>query len=265
MPKVKISDIKSGSENVKDVFRVPMTSRTWKWLDGRTFTNKEIQEIFDICENIEKSKVRRKFYQRLILSQKGPFDGVVFRIFVSDLFESNAMKHLLINSIKIDNYDQHDWIKNAILTSSGLVYAFIVSGKSRQYGIDIEKHPTNYTFALYMIKYKDKIVNIAAGLPEFYLEALFKSLDSMDEKLFERWQSTVKYEKDYLDILLKYSNAPANALKEYFDDTTDSFNKGRIALHPNSPLELRISMYEWTDDPKYLPKDVQDIFIFQIK
>jgi len=262
MPKVKMSDIKSESENVRDVFRIPMASRTWKWIQTKTFTNKELQEIHDISSDIEKSKVRKKFYSRLIRSQSGPFDDTIFRIFSDILYDKESMLHLLVNSVGVDNSDKVRWMKYAIETSPWFVYDFMLKGDSAQYGIDITKGPFNIHFADFLIQSKDKLLNAAAGMPDYYLDAIYTTLDTMNEKEFDIWHSYVQFNKEFFEIILKYKNTPVKLLQEMFDDYNDAFNKGQIAEHPNSPQELRHKMFEYTGDAKWLPEEVQDIFIF---
>ncbi|MDZ7937343.1 MAG: hypothetical protein U5M53_03265 [Rhodoferax sp.] len=61
MAKVKMSDVKSGSKNVKSLFRTPMINRTDDFLRKYTFTNDELLEILDISQNIEKETLCSEF------------------------------------------------------------------------------------------------------------------------------------------------------------------------------------------------------------
>jgi len=95
MPKVKMSDIKSGSENVKTLFKRIVGDRKLDWLKKQTYSNDELLEILDISENIEQHKDKRRFYQELIESQAGPFSQEVFIKYTRKVYHVEALMNLI--------------------------------------------------------------------------------------------------------------------------------------------------------------------------
>lgn len=118
MPKVKMSDVKSGSENVKNVFRRTMDMRTLGWFKKQKYTNDELLEIMNISISIERHKDHRYLYQRLIESQTGPFNREVFVAFRDLVFHTESLLNLIRYSEGITDADKAKWIDYAILTSS---------------------------------------------------------------------------------------------------------------------------------------------------
>jgi hypothetical protein len=262
MPKVKMSDIKSGSEEVKKVFRRPMSSRL-KPLKNQVFTNDELIEILEISEEIEYHKEKRYFYQALIESQKGPFNFEVFDAFVDKLFHIDSMLNLLENSKGINDELRLNWLDYMMVSSTHWsVFNFFSKDAGEPYGISVKKAPFNKKYAEHLVRYADKAGR--GNISEDYYKELHRVLDSMTEtEIIDCYGNSVAttYEKRAVDFLMSYEKMPKKVLKHYWEKTT-LYNKEKLALHPNIPEELREWMYQETKDEKYLPQAAKDLFLF---
>jgi len=262
MAKVKMSDVKSGSEEVKKVFRRPMSSRL-KPLKNQTFTNDELLEILDISENIEYHKEKRYFYQALIQSQKGPFNNKTFGAYVDKLFGIDPLLHLLENSKGISEENKLEWLSYLMTTSTHwAVFNFFSRDAGLPYGIDVTKKPYRMQYAEKIVRYSEKMGrgNINS---EYYTE-LHRILDTMSEgEIIEWYNNSIAstYEKRAVDFLMSYDKMPQKVLAHYWNKTNLP-NQEILALHPNIPEELRAEMFEKTKDDKYLPQAAKDLFLF---
>lgn len=263
MAKVKMSDIKSGSENVKEVFRATMSGARRKKFAKQTFTNDELLEILDISENIENHNEKRNMYQRLIESQKGPFNQAVFDAYVSNLFHIDSMLNLLENSKGISPESKLKWLDYMMVTSAHWsVFNFFSRDAGTQFGIDVTKAPYSTNYAQHIVRYADKMGR--GNISEEYMNELARILDTMSEGNIIEWYNksvATTYEKRAIDFLMSYDKMPSKVLQHYWDKTTLP-NKEKLALHPNIPAELRDWMYQETKDEKYLPQAAKDLFLF---
>lgn len=262
MAKVKMSDIRSGSEEVKKVFRRPMTSRI-KPLKNQVFTNAELVEILDISENVEYHKDKRYFYQALIESQKGPFDDSVFGAYVNKLFHIDSMLNLLKNSTGVSEHHKLKWLEYMMVSSTHwTVFNFFSKDAGIPFGIDVTKPPYRHSYSTYIVRYMDKM---GRGNPPIeYFDELHRILDTMNPDEIYDWyldEVATSYEVKAVELLMSYDTMPEKVLQHYWDKTTLK-NKEKLALHPNIPDELREWMYNETDDIKYLPDSVKAVFIF---
>ena len=263
MAKVKMSDIKSGSENVKEVFRATMSGARRKKFSKQTFTNDELLEILDISENIEYHKEKRNMYQRLIESQKGPFNQAVFDAYVGNLFHIDSMLNLLENSKGISSESKLKWLDYMMVSSTHWsVFNFFSRDAGIPYGIDVLKPPFSKKYAEHIVRYADKAGR--GNISDEYYAELHRVLDKMSEGDIIEWYNksvASTYEKRAVDFLMSYDKMPGKVLQHYWDKTTLS-TKEKLALHPNIPEELREWMYQETKDEKYLPQAAKDLFLF---
>jgi hypothetical protein len=263
MPKVKMSDIKSGSENVKDVFRATMTGSRRKKFVKQKFTNDELLEILDISENIEYHKEKRNMYQRLIVSQSGPFNAKVFDAYLDKLFDVDALLNLLENSKGISDESKLKWLDYLMVTSTHwAVFNYFSRDAGTSFGIDVTKPPFRTNYAQHIVKYADKMGR--GNISQDYFNELHRILDTMSEGEIIEWYNdsvTSTYEKRAVDFLMSYDKMPGKVLQHYWNKTT-LINKEKLALHPNIPEELREWMYQETQDEKYLPQAAKDLFLF---
>ena len=251
-----MSDIQGSSENVKDVFRKSLISRTSKWLETKTFTNEELLEILHLCEFNEQNKNRSKFYDILILSQTGPFKPKIFEFVVGRLSDGDALLHLLQNSGNLTDEQQVSWLISVVKTSPQLTNSFVLGG-----GIDIESTPINHLFAHELIRQQKKIYDLI--IPTHYSDVLKKTITSLTRDEFSKWfKDTNSYHKDLTRLLLMDKNMHENMLNDLFNMSDSDWHGHWITKHENCPDELKIRMFEKTDDPQYLPQEVQDIFVF---
>lgn len=263
MPKVLMSDIKSGSEKVKSVFRKPMTARTIQWLNKQTFANYELLEILYLSNRIENHKDKRSFYQRLITSQKGPFNLEVFTAFSDELFNVDALLNLLNHTKNLPEASKLRWLDYIMVTSTHwAVYNFFSKGSGISYGIDVTKPPFNKKYIEYIIRYADKVGN--GNINSSYFAEVNRILDSMNEEEIYDWYLAAiatTYEKRAVTFLMAYDKMPEIVLTHYWNKSSIT-SKYLLATHPNIPYELREWMYKETQDEKYLPPAVKDLFLF---
>ena len=265
MPKVKMGDIKSGSPNVKTLFKRAMLYRTQGWLKKQNYTNNELMEILQISENIERHKDHREFYKDLIISQNGPFNSEVFNAYKSVVFNVDALLNLITNSKGINDTDKAKWIDYTMLTSMfWFMSKFYINGKCNEVGIDIKKSPFNLRLAISLVIYKNRAMSVAASsglFPLDYEEFMMTVLDSLTKsELYDWYVDTVSttYRSAAVAFLLKYPNTTADMLENYFEKS----NEYKLATHPNFPDELKVEIYKKTGDEQYLPKVATDIFLF---
>jgi len=260
MPKIKMSDIKSGSENVKNVFRTSMSNRTKKWLTNKVYTNNELLEILELCE-VERHNDKRFFYQNLIDSQKGPFNADVFNNYKSVLFHTSSLMNLLTNSKGVNDIDKTKWIVSAILTNSHwFLNNVFINNVCIKYGMDIKKKPFNLTMAKSMVEYNHTLT-ISAVTPVEYSDYLREILNTLsDDELYDWYISSVSktYKDNALFLLMSYPNTTEKILRHYYEKS----KMDALASHPNFPPEIRLEIFKRTKDEKYLPKEAQDIFLF---
>lgn len=265
MPKVKMSDVKSGSENVKNVFRRTMDMRTLGWFKKQKYTNDELLEIMKISISIERHKDHRYLYQRLIESQTGPFNRAVFVAFRDLVFHTESLLNLIRYSEGITDEDKAKWIDYAIITSSyWFIPNFFMNGEAEKVGIDIKKPPFNLSFAKNVVRYKHKIVQ-GSDFSKDENKLFWDVLDSLTDAEKMQWYQDViaqTYENTAVTILVSYPNTTPEIIEAYYKRNTNSQTRSILVMHKNTPPELRMEMYEIYKDEKFLPQEIQDIFLF---
>ncbi len=263
MPKIKISDIKSGSENVKAVFRRNMPDRTLSWLQKQTFTNAELLEILDLIEQ-ERHKDHRYFHQRLIDSQKGPFSREVFVAYRDILFHVDSLLNLIYNSKGVTDEDKARWMDYSFVTAYyWFLPNFYMNGDCKKVGIDPFKMPFNMSFAANAITYGNKLKRNMEDKEKAYLWSVLDTLSEAEQMEWYKKAVMQTYEKTRIDLLTEYPNTSSEILRAEYGRVNNMYDmKGKVVLHPNCPPELRMEMFELTKDNKYLPQAVQDIFLF---
>lgn len=263
MAKVKMGDIKDSSNNVKSVFRLPMSSRTTKWLNRQTFTNEDLLDILDISENKERHADKRSFYQRLILSQKGPFSSEVFTAFAENLFAVEPMLHLIENSTSTTENARKIWLNYTMVSNiHWFVFNFYSKDKGIQFGIDITKAPYNIIYAEHIVIYSAK-TGRGNLIKEYFIE-LNRILDTMNEDEIFKWYSTTvstTYADRAVDFIMNYDKMPEKVITAYCEKANIS-HQNILAMHPNCSPEFRERVFNRTGDEKYLPEAVKDIFLF---
>lgn len=261
MTKVKMSDITSGSEKVKDVFRNSMETRMKDgWLQKRSFSSEELIEIFEIENGIEYHRDKRYFYQKLIKSQKGPFSIEVFRTFVNNLFEVDSLLDLIEKTPNIlTDDDKNNWITYITTTSaSWAVSRCFMNGLAKDYGIDIYKNPFNVNIAGLVIR--SSLSKMDLG------DFLFGILDSMTKDEIQNWyDDSLKstYVTTVMFVLTKYQNTPPNILVDYYErPSTDKYNREALVQHENFPFEAKLKLFRETGNPMFLSKKAYSWLVF---
>ncbi len=262
MSKVKMSDIISGSEEVKSVFKRPMINRL-KSLKKQIFTNDELLEIVDISENIENHNNKRAFYQNLILSQNGPFNNTVFGAYIDKLFHVDTLLHLINHSPDISEKNKLKWVNYLMVVATHwTVFNFFSKGSGNGVGIDVTQSPFNSVYAANIVRYVDKANN--GTISDAYKKELHRILDTMTEGEIYEWYVTevaITYEKRAMEFIMSYNRIPSNAIAHYWEKTTFS-SKEKLALHPNCPEDLIEYVFDRTGREEYLPQAAKDIFLF---
>lgn len=258
MPKVKMSDVKSGSQNVKEIFKLPMSSRTSKKLSSLILNDDELIEIFNISNDIEYHKDARTFYQRIIKSQKGPFNAEVFNLYTNNVFEVDSLMHLLELSRGINDEEKCRWITYAMATSATWFLSnFFMNGNSKSFGIDPIKKP----FSLTLI---EKIARTQISMNQIG-DFFFGILDTLsDEEQYDWYIHNVAsiFEKQAVSILTSYPNTSEKVLMHYYIKSFNNVTKEQLCKHKNMSINIKMEMYEKTGNTDLLPNDVTDILLF---
>jgi len=262
MPKIKMGDIKSGSENVKAVFRKPMSYRNRSWLKKQKFSNDELIEILYLADEKERHKDYREFLQMLVMSQEGPFNLKMFKKFVNKTFHKDTLLHLVENTKGLDDEAKFSLINYSVLTAPfHFIPNFYMNGECNKYGIDVKKSPFNKAYASAQARYADSLQSKTYEIKE-YNDFLYEILDTLTEdELFDWYKTELKHKHYKYQYILDYKNCPESLFKFVYENS-DILNKKVLAKHPHCPDETKIMMYEETGDESYLPQDVQDIFVF---
>lgn len=264
MGKVKMSDVYSGSKNVKELFKQPMVSRTERFLKSTQYTNDELLEILDISERIENHKDKRIMYQRIISSQTGPFSKAVFVEYKDKLFSSASLKNLIKYSEDINDIDKCRWITYAILTSyTTFVYDYFMNGESKEVGINPMIKPFNMQIALDMVQYSDKMKGVVVNSYNGR-NFLFELLDTFSETEQYNWYLEVvasTYANKAMTIITSYPNISSRIIEHYYNKA-DFSNAKILAKLDNCPIDIKMDFYEKTGDEEFLPKEAKDIFLF---
>lgn len=262
MAKVKMSDIKSGSENVKNLFKRSMSTRYSNWLKNIKFSSDELVEILDICENIEHHKDSREFYNLLLLSQDTTFSHEVFEKYMNVIFENDTLMHLLARSDGLTEQDKEKWINSSILSSFyWFIPNFYQNGESKKYGIDITQYPYNLTLASAMVRYRKRF-NKNCVFAEGFSDYMKTILDTLTEDQLYEWYTDVvrqTYEESAVNFLSSYPKTTERMLSDYYNNR---HKNNKLAIHPNFPKDIKNKIFLETGDEKYLPTEVKDIFIF---
>jgi len=260
MAKVKMGDIKSGSENVKNVFRRPMNRRFSSWLEKQSFSNDELLEILMLCENIERHNDSREFYNRLLLSQKGIFNRGVFIYFLNHIYEKDTLVHLITKSSGLREEDKLKWITNSILSAHyWFIPNFYMNDDCKSVGIDVKNAPYNIRIAKDMVRFKKRVTNCI--FPDENNEYMLEILDTMNEdELYEWYEEVVSrtYETVALEFLKTYPRTTEKMLEHYYNKSKREI----LAEHPNFPPKIKIKIFEETGNEKYLPEEAKNIFLF---
>ena len=263
MAKVKMGDISNSSNNVKSVFRLPMSSRTNKWLEKQTFTNSDLLDILYISDNKEYHSDKRSFHQRLIKSQKGPFSAEVFRVFAENLFEIDSMLHLLENSPTTTPEARLRWLDYTMVSSAHwFTFNFYSKDSGNSYGIDVTKTPYNKAYAGHIVRYSDKMGR--GNVNEGYFTELHRALDSMsDSEIYDWYIGSVSttYAERAVDFIMSYDKMPENVIQHYYDKSVLK-HRQKLATHQNCPAGIKQEMFDETGDEKYLAQEAKDIFLF---
>lgn len=264
MPKIKMSDIKSGSENVKAVFRKPMSYRNKSWLKKQKFSNNELIEILDLADNKERHRDYREFLQMLVLSQEGPFNLKMFENFVHKTFHKDTLLHLIEHTKGLDNDAKSEFINYSVLTAPfHFIPNFYKNGECNKYGMDVKKYPFNISYAVAQTTHADSLQSKTYEVKE-YNEFLYEVLDTLSEDDLLKWYDRNLRQKHFRhDLILGYENCPEKLFMMLYE-SSDVLNQRKMAKHTKCPNEIKVKVYEETGDESYLPKDVQDIFIFDL-
>jgi len=240
MPKIKPTDVTSGSEKVKSLFKIPMADRTDAFLKKITFSEEELIEITKLVE-MEKGFDPKGFLERVLLSQSGPFTSKVFFLYMDKAsIRKDSLLHLLSNTTGLE--DSH---KKMIMTRTWGPFTdyflpnFYVNGECKKYGIDVKKSPFNLEFSKqYMMAAGTQSTQIHKVDFSQYHDFFFEIVQTLTDPELSEWYTT---------------------LKRMGEDT-----KEEILKHEKCPAEIFLTIYRETGNSSYLPQDIIDLFIFKI-
>lgn len=259
MTKVKPSDVKSGSGNVKKLFQIIMKNRRDKVLSKTQFTNDELLEIHDISKNVEQSSKHNDFMFSVIESQEGPFNDKIIKTFLPYSSEVTATK-MLQRTESVSDSTKAEW---AFKIFSGATFGSALNGVkgAKSLGIDVTREPIRAAFTQALIllgvvkypEYKSTILEYYDTLSEDKLFDFYKITDKMPPR-FSNVNSALS------ESLLDYQKTPEKILLDLFDH--GAVNTQRIAEHPNGPEIARKAMFTSTGDTKYVYGPAKNFFFF---
>ena len=271
MPKVKMSDVKSGSTSVKNLFKLPMSSRIMA-LKKFTFTNQELIEILEISEEVEYHSDKRRFYQRLIQSQKGPFDSNVFKWYIDKLFNIDSLMHLIDHVENLSTDDKLLWLNYMMVTSANWsVFNFFSKNMGLEYGIDVTQKPFRTIYSDLLVRYIERAGynNLGAGynnlVSKDYYNEVNRILDQMSESELYDWYITSmksSYVQKVISILMNYPKMPSKIIVDYYEKISAADGKDELIKHPNMISEIKLKKFTETGKEEYLPQTAKDIFLF---
>jgi len=260
--KIKMSDVTSGSANVKAVFRESMVARTARFLQRFTFSEAELLEIARLAE-VERHNDRKRLLHLVILSQSGPFSPKVFEQYLENAFVNNeTLMYLLTNSTGLTDDHRERIITKSMYTGPGhFIPNFYMNGECNKYGIDVKKSPFNARFA------KDYVWT--ASTPgrkiyetDSYNNFLFEVLDTLSPEALMTWfEDDLKQKIFRFDLLLAYKNCPLPLFTRLFE-ISNTNEKNKLAKAETCPIEIKMRMFEETGDMSYLPISVREMFDF---
>ena len=271
MPKVKMSDVKSGSTSVKNLFKLPMSSRIIA-LKKFTFTNPELIEILEISEDVEYHCDKRRFYQKLIESQKGPFDSNVFNRYIDKLFNIDSLMHLIDHSENLSIDDKLSWLNYMMVTSANWsVFNFFSKNMGLEYGIDVTQKPFRTIYSDLLVRYIERAGynNLGAGynnlVSKDYYNEVNRILDQMSESELYDWYTTSMkslYVKKVIAIIMNYPKMPSKIVVDYYENISAADGKDELIKHPNMISEIKLQKFAETGKEEYLPQTAKDVFLF---
>ncbi len=264
MPKVKMSDVKSGSISVKNLFKIPMSSRIMA-LKKFTFTNRELIEILEISEDIENHSDKRRFYQQLIQSQKGPFNSNVFKWYIDKLFDINSLLHLIDHAENLSIDDKLSWLNYMMVTSANWsVFNFFSKNMGLEYGIDVTQNPFRAIYSDLLVRYIQR-AGFNNSISKDYYNEVNRILDQMSESELYEWYTTSiqsSYVKKVISIIMNYPKMPSKIIVEYYEKISAADGKDELIKHPNMISEIKLAKFAETGREEYLPQTAKDVFLF---
>ena len=268
MPAVKMSDIKSGSENVKSIFRLAMSNRTIKFLETLTLNNEELLEIIDICQRIEK-KYPTSFYRDLILTQNN-FNNDVFLAFLPNLTDPEAFENLLKKSKDINDSSKKSFIDYVFENLPVWGFKkFFSQPLSKELGIDVTLKPFNIVYVSTLIARIDTIFNVAVfTLSDEIIDEIdriFATLTPSEIQTVYMSTNTLIKSDRLIQILLRTKNTSPNVFEYMVDKYKGSGSqdiKYKIVRNSKCPANIKLAYYQSTGDESVLPQTVQDVFLF---
>ena len=264
MPKVKMSDVKSGSTSVKNLFKLPMSSRIMA-LKKYTFTNPELIEILEISEDIEYHTDKRRFYQKLIQSQNGPFNTNVFNRYIDKLFDINSLLHLIDHAENLSIDDKLSWLNYMMVTSANWsVFNFFSKNMGLEYGIDVTQNPFRAIYSDLLVRYIQQ-TGFNNSISNDYYNEVNRILDQMSESELYDWYITSiqsSYVKKVISIIMNYPKMPSKIIVEYYKKISAADGKDELIKHPNMISEIKLAKFAETGREEYLPQTAKDVFLF---
>ena len=264
MPKVKMSDVKSGSTSVKNLFKLPMSSRIMA-LKKFTFTNPELIEILEISEDIEYHTDKRRFYQKLIQSQNGPFNTNVFNRYIDKLFDINSLLHLIDHAENLSIDDKLSWLNYMMVTSANWsVFNFFSKNMGLEYGIDVTQNPFRAIYSDLLVRYIQQ-TGFNNSISNDYYNEVNRILDQMSESELYDWYTTSmksSYVKKVIAIIMNYPKMPSKIVVDYYEKISAADGKDELIKHPNMISEIKLAKFAETGREEYLPQTAKDVFLF---
>lgn len=269
MPVVKMSDIKSGSENVKSIFRSSMSNRTIRFLETISLNNEELLEILDICQRIEKKTFTPAFYKRLILTQNN-FNNDVFLAFLPNLADPDAFENLLKKCKDINDSSKKRFIDYVFENLPVWGFKkFFSQPLSKELGIDVTLKPFNIVYVSTLIAHIDIIFNVAVFTLSdeiiAEIDRIFATLTPSEIQTVYMSTNTLIKSDRLIQILLRSKNTPPNVFEYMVDKYKGSGSqdiKYKIVRSSKCPANIKLAYYQSTGDESVLPQTIQDVFLF---
>ena len=265
MPRIKLSDTKNSSAKIKRFFKVPRTKRTDDLYSKFKLSNDELIEFFRLIKQ-ENESGRHKACENMILAQKGTFNDEVVRTY-SEIINSHIMWSQMIPKLlrrasdDVSKETYFIWFKKVLALGDGTIHKLIKSGELLQFGFDVTREPYERLFMLSAFADRTHPNADLGDLGEYY-----EYLDEMNEnELYEFYmESIAQYYNPVIHFTIwsEYPKTSAKIIEHYIGNMELDEYKFKLAWHPNSTDKIRGILHDETNDPKYLPNDVQGLFTF---
>jgi|688.fasta_scaffold448616_1 hypothetical protein len=247
--------IETGTPEVEKFFSIEAKNRNISTLEKINFTNADLMEILNISEEIEHHPLSKNFYTYLIASRDDNFifSNLVFINFLKKgKLPIKTLTKLFNNTEDLSEKNKYDWLD---YTTYHFPHWFPDNYDLIQ--LNIFKHPFNKLVATNLIEF------VSSKDVSKLIISIFNSLDENEfVGIFKKNLSNFKSNSELALFLSKCENSPKDILQICYDLLKRDDDKELIGTHKNCPKPIKIELFKKTQDIKFLPDHVKDMFLF---